>query len=132
MKNSVLSLMDKYLIVMLGGAAGTLARYVAGTAIMTRFGGRFPLGTLIVNSTGCFLIGAIMTLLTRGAAPHPNWRLLLVVGFLGGYTTFSSFAYETFAAARDGNPWLGLLNVLASVALGYLAVWLGVISVKRW
>jgi len=132
MKNSVLSLMDKYLIVMLGGAAGSLARYVAGTAIMTRFGGRFPLGTLIVNSTGCFLIGAIMTLLTRGAAPHPNWRLLLVVGFLGGYTTFSSFAYETFVAARDGNPWLGLLNVLASVALGYLAVWLGAMSVKRW
>jgi CrcB protein len=57
---------------------------------------------------------------------------LLVVGFLGGYTTFSSFAYETFVAASDGSPWLGLLNVVASVALGYLAVWLGAISMKRW
>ena len=124
--------MDRYLIVMLGGAAGSLARYLAGTAIMSRFGGRFPLGTLIVNATGCFLIGAIMTALARGAAPHPNWRLLVVVGFLGGYTTFSSFAYETFVAARDGNPWMGLLNVVASVVLGYVAVWLGVISMRRW
>jgi CrcB protein len=120
----------KFLIVMAGGAAGSLARYVAGVAIMSRFGGRFPLGTLVVNATGCFLIGVIMTLLTRGAAPHPNWRLLLVVGFLGGYTTFSSFAYETFVAARDGNPWMGLLNVVLSVVAGYLAVWLGVISAR--
>ena len=111
--------MDKYLIVMLGGAVGSLARYVAGTAIMTRFGGRFPLGTLIVNSTGCFLIGAIMTLLTRGAAPHPNWRLLLVVGFLGGYTTFSSFAYETFLSnkARFALTALGMVIGTASLIL---------------
>ena len=124
--------MDKYLIVMLGGAVGSLARYVAGTAIMNRFGARFPLGTLIVNVTGCFLIGAIMTALTqRSAAPHPNWRLLLVVGFLGGYTTFSSFAYETFVSAREGSPWMGLLNVLASVVLGYIAVWLGAVCFDR-
>src|SRR5262245_29692566 len=88
----------KYLIVMAGGAVGSLARYVAGTAIMSRYGGRFPLGTLVVNATGCFLIGVIMTLMTR-EAPHPNWRLLLVVGFLGGYTTFATFAYETFLAS---------------------------------
>jgi CrcB protein len=118
--------MEKYLIVMAGGAVGSLARYVAGTAIMSRYGGRFPLGTLVVNATGCFLIGVIMTVLTREAAPHPNWRLLLVVGFLGGYTTFSSFAYETFVAS----PWTGLLNVVASVVVGYLAVWLGTISAR--
>jgi len=118
--------MQKYLIVMAGGAVGSLARYVAGTAIMSRYGGRFPLATLVVNATGCFLIGVIMTALTREAAPHPNWRLLLVVGFLGGYTTFSSFAYETFVAG----PWTGLLNVVTSVVVGYLAVWLGVICVR--
>lgn len=122
--------MEKFLIVMAGGAVGSLARYVAGTAIMTRFGGRFPLGTLAVNVTGCFLIGVIMTVLTREAAPHPNWRLLLVVGFLGGYTTFSSFAYETFVAAQDGSPWIGLLNVVTSVVVGYLAVWLGAIIAR--
>jgi|SRR5947209_19824817 len=121
--------MEKYLIVMAGGAVGSLARYVAGTAIMSRFGGRFPMGTFAVNATGCFLIGVIMTLLGQ-KAPHPNWRLLLVVGFLGGYTTFSSFAYETFTAAREGSPWIGLLNVVASVVVGYLAVWLGVLSAR--
>lgn len=120
--------MDKYLLVLAGGAIGSLARYIAGTAIMSRFTGRFPLGTLIVNVTGCFFIGAIMTMLTQKTAPHPNWRLFLVVGILGGYTTFSSFEWETFAATRDGSSWIGLLNVMASVGLGYLAVWLGALS----
>ena len=69
-----------------------------------------------------------MTMLTEKPAPHPNWRLFLVVGFLGGFTTFSSFAYETFTAVREGSMWVGLMNVLASVALGYLAVWLGAMS----
>jgi len=120
--------MERYLLVLLGGAMGSLARYAAGTAVMSRFSGRFPLGTLAVNVSGCFLIGVIMTMLTEKPAPHPNWRLFLVVGFLGGFTTFSSFAYETFTAVREGSMWVGLMNVLASVALGYLAVWLGAMS----
>ena len=62
---------------------------------------------------------------------NPNWRIFLVVGFLGGYTTFSSFAWETYVNARDGSPWIGLLNVTASVVVGYLAVWLGAIAVGR-
>ena len=65
--------MEKYLLVLLGGAAGSLARYVAGTALMSRFTGRFPLGTLFVNVSGCFLIGVIMTMLAEKPAPHPNW-----------------------------------------------------------
>ena len=69
---------------------------------MAKFGGRFPLGTFIINVTGSFMIGVLMTLLTERLQPHPNWRLFLMVGILGGPTTFSGFEYETYAAFRDG------------------------------
>jgi len=119
-------------MVMLGGATGSLTRYVVGTAIMNRMGGRFPIGTVFINVTGSFLIGFIMTLLTERLDPHPNWRFLLVVGFLGGYTTFSSFEWETLGLVRDGGRWLGLINAAGSVVLGYIAVWLGAaVAAKR-
>jgi len=119
--------LDKYLVVLAGAGLGGLARYVAGTWIMAKYGGRFPLGTFVINITGAFLIGILMTLLTERFQPHPNWRLFLVVGFLGGYTTFSSFEYETYQAVRDGERWLGLVYVGGSVVLGYLGVWLGTV-----
>ncbi len=116
---------------MLAGAGlGGLARYVAGTWMMARYGGRFPLGTLVINVTGSFLIGVLMAVFTE-RQPHPHWRLFLVTGVLGGYTTFSSFEYETFQAVRDGARWLGILYLAASVALGYLGVWLGAMLVAR-
>ena len=122
--------MIKYLLILLGGGAGSLARYAAGTAIANRFGARFPLGTMVVNVTGCFLIGLVMTLLTE-RQPHPYWRLALVVGFLGGYTTFSSFEWETWSAVRGGGFWIGLANVVGSVTLGYIAVWVGALLARR-
>jgi CrcB protein len=121
----------KYLLVVVGGGIGSLARYLAGTAIMTRYAGRFPYGTLFINVTGSFLIGLLMTYLTERLAPSTNWRPLLVVGFLGGYTTFSSFEWETYSAVRDGGFWLGLLNIGGSVTLGYAAVWLGAALARR-
>ena len=121
----------RYLLILFGGGAGSLARYVAGLVIMTRFGSRFPLGTLVVNVTGSFLIGLLMTLLTERFQPHPNWRLLLVVGFLGGYTTFSSFEWETYSAIREGGFWMGLANLAGSVLFGYAAVWLGALLGRR-
>jgi fluoride exporter len=124
-------MLTRYLLVVVGGGAGALARYVASTAIMTRFGGRFPLGTLVINVTGCFLIGLLMTLLTGRWNVDPRWRLFLVTGFLGGYTTFSSFEWETYTAAREGDIWAGMLNVVASVMLGYVAVWLGSLVARR-
>lgn len=117
--------MDRYMMVMLGGATGSLLRYLVGTAIMARVGGRFPLGTVIINITGSFVIGLLMTLFTERLDPQPNLRLLLVTGFLGGYTTFSSFEWETLSLVQDGSRWLGLFNVVGSVLLGYIAVWLG-------
>ena len=92
----------RYWIVFLGGGLGSLTRYIAGTAIMARYGGLFPLGTLVINVTGSFLIGLLMTLLTERWHLDPIWRMALVVGFLGGYTTFSSFEYESYRAVRDG------------------------------
>ena len=121
----------KYVLIAAGGGAGSLVRYLAGTAVMTRLGARFPWGTMVVNVTGCLLIGFLMTLFTERFSPATNWRPLLVIGFLGGYTTFSSFEWETYAAARDGNAWLGLANVMGSVALGYAAVWLGALLARR-
>ena len=123
--------MMRYVAVLVGGGAGALARYVAASAIMTRFGGSFPLGTLAINVTGSFLIGFLMTILTDRFGLNPIWRLLLVVGFLGGYTTFSSFEWETYTAVREGALWSGMLNVVSSVMLGYVAVWLGVLLAQR-
>jgi CrcB protein len=111
---------------MAGAGLGGLARYALGTWIMTKSGVRFPLGTLVVNASGSFLIGLLMTLLTQRFQPHPNWRLFLVVGVLGGYTTFSSFEYETLQAVRSGERWMGFLYAAGSVVFGYLAAWLGV------
>ena len=108
-----------------------MARYVAASAIMARFGGRFPMGTFVINVTGSFLIGFLMTMLTERFNLDPNWRLLLVVGFLGGYTTFSSFEWETYTAVRDGGLWIGMLNVVSSVMLGYIAVSLGSMLARR-
>ncbi len=122
--------MERYLIIMAGGAIGTLARYAASSAIMARVNSRFPFGTFFVNITGCLLIGALMTILAERGA-HPNWRLGLVVGVLGGYTTFSSFEYEAYLSTRTGFPFIALMNVAASVVVGYLAVWLGAALATR-
>jgi len=118
-------------MVLLGGATVSLARYVVSMAVMTRLATRFPLGTMIINVSGCFLICVLMTLFTERTQPHPNWRLALVVGFLGGYTTFSSFEWETLALVKDGGHWLALLNIAGSVVLGYGPVWLGSAMVGR-
>lgn len=122
--------MERYLLVMAGAAAGGLSRYLIGTAINAHFPQRGWYGTVIVNITGCFLIGIVATILNQRNA-DPNWRLLLVVGVLGGYTTFSSFAWETFALVKDGEFAKGLANVAVSVIAGYLALWCGVLLAKR-
>jgi fluoride exporter len=124
--------LNTWAVVFAGAGLGGLARYLAGTWIMAKYGGRFPLGTLVINVTGSFLIGVLMTLLAeRLPNPHPTWRLFLVVGVLGGYTTFSSFEYETFQAVRDGARWMGLLYVAGSVVLGYIGVWVGTVLMSR-
>lgn len=123
--------LDKYLAVLAGAGLGGLGRYMIGTWIMAKYGGRFPLGTFAINVSGSFLIGILMTLLTERLQPHPAWRLFLVVGILGGYTTFSSFEYEAYQLTREGARWMGLMYVLGSVLLGYIGVWLGAVITSR-
>ena len=123
--------LDRYLVVIAGAGLGGLTRYIASTWITAKYGGRFPLGTFLINVTGSFLIGVLMAVLTERFQPHPNWRLLLVVGVLGGYTTFSRFEYEIYQAVRTGAHWLGLFYMAGSVLLGYLGVWLGAVVAGR-
>ena len=115
----------------MGGAAGAIARYALGSYIGSRLGFRFPYGTFVINITGCFLVGVSMALLSRSVA-GPTWRYLVPIGFIGAYTTFSTFEYETLRAIQDGQLATGLLNVGLSVIAGFVAVWLGDLFGKVW
>ncbi len=116
--------MLKYVVVGVGGFLGAIARYVLGTYIGGRYGVRFPLGTFVINVSGSFLIGLILTLLARTTA-SAYWRYLIPIGFIGAYTTFSTFEYETLRAIQDGQIMTGFLNVALSLITGFIAVWIG-------
>ena len=117
----------EYLWIALGSALGGVGRYWLSGVIARRFGEAFPVGTLVVNATGSFVIGFIASLI------RPEGRLLmsasgrqfLMVGICGGYTTFSSFSLQTLNLAREGEWFYAGANVVASVLLCLLAVWLG-------
>ena len=119
--------MTKYLVVGLGGALGAMARYWFAALIGERFPTRFPLGTLLINVSGSFIIGFFLTLVTERLNIHPNWRLGVAVGFVGAYTTFSTFEYETFRLLETGSGISGFMNVIVSLMLGFLAVWGGIV-----
>jgi CrcB protein len=115
----------KYAMIVLGGAAGSLLRYLVQGWGQGLTGGTFPLGTLLVNVLGCFAVGFLNSALT-GPWPIPaEVRVGLVVGVLGGFTTFSSFGWETFSLANDGQGLPAVANVLLSAGLGLVAVWGG-------
>lgn len=116
---------DRYLAVLAGAGLGGLGRFILGGWIAEKLGWTFPFGTFAINVSGCFLIGIAMAALGARPELNPNWRLFLVVGVLGGYTTFSTFEFEAWRAARDGQAWMSLAYLVSSVVAGYLAVWLG-------
>jgi CrcB protein len=112
-----------------GGAAGAVARYLVDTAVLDRFAGAFPLGILVVNLSGAFVLGLLAALIIdRGVLPA-DLRAPLLVGFLGAYTTFSTLMLDSWRLIEDGLPALGLLNIVGSTVLGLVAVvaglWIG-------
>jgi fluoride exporter len=115
----------KYFVVGVGGFIGSIARFWLATYVGQRMGTRFPYGTFLINASGSFLIGFVMTLLTEETHLSPNWRYLVPIGFIGGYTTFSTFEYETLRAVQDSQFTIGTLNVVLSVLVGFLMVWTG-------
>jgi fluoride exporter len=118
--------MQRILLVLLGGAFGTGLRYFLSLAIYSIVKEpRFPWGNLAVNVSGCFAIGVLAELFEARLLVSPTVRVALLTGVLGGYTTFSSFAFETLSLLRDGEVGLAMLNVSASVLLGLAAVWAG-------
>jgi CrcB protein len=117
--------MIKYLMIATGGAVGSMLRFWVGGSVSDRLGSRFPYGTFAVNCTGSFLIGLIITLIAERANVNPNWRYLIGVGFIGGYTTFSAFEFETFQSMQEGKMLVASLNVILSVTVGLICVWLG-------
>lgn len=114
------------LLVAGGGAAGCVARWAASEWLRGRLGARFPWGTLAVNLAGCLAIGLVLTLLAERLPESRAWRPALVVGFLGGFTTFSAFSFEADALLRDAEWTRAAAYLLGSVALGLLAVRAGV------
>lgn len=116
--------MREFLIAGLGGFIGSALRYWTSILSYRFFGQEFPYGTLIVNITGCFLIGLLMTIFEERFIVNPNLRIFLTIGILGGFTTFSTFSYETIALLREGSYLIGFENVTFSLVgcLGATAV----------
>ena len=118
------------LAVFLGGGLGATLRYGMSGMVHRIMGSDFPYGTLVVNILGCLLIGALMSVTEDRILLHPRMRLFLAIGLLGGFTTFSTFSYETVALLRSGAFLYGMLNVLLSVCVCLLATWIGTIIGK--
>jgi CrcB protein len=125
---SFLHARKKMLLLLLGGAVGTYLRYAVGKWFNSQpWAEGFPYGTMFINVTGSFILAvAAVIILERLPPAHQDWYLLVGTGFCGGYTTFSTFEWETFRLVRDGSWWYALGNVFGSVIAGFVGVLLGV------
>ena len=122
-----------YLLVGLGGFIGANARFVVARLVGALFETRFPLGTFVINVSGSFLLGVLGTLVAQKVMPNSeSMRLALGVGFLGAFTTFSTFEFETHALFDDGSWLTATTNIFASLFVGLLAVRAGIVVAKTW
>ena len=117
--------MQKYFYIAMGGALGSIARYWVGSTVSGRLGARFPYGTLVINMTACVMIGFVLTFLSRRVELNATWRYLVPVGFIGAYSTFSTYEWETLSSMRSGAIALAALYAVGSLVLGLAAVWGG-------
>ncbi len=120
----------EFLIVAIGGALGALSRYLTVTTVAKVFGTAFPYGTLVVNTLGSFILVFFVILTIEKLTIDPIWRLFFAVGFLGSFTTFSSFSYETIALFQDGEYFKGITNILLNNVFSLSAGIAGLISAK--
>jgi fluoride exporter len=122
--------LQKYLMIAIGGALGSLARYLVGFAVSSRMGTRFPYGTFVINLSACIIIGFSLTLMSQRTGMNPAWRFLIPVGFIGAYSTFSTFEWETFVSLQAGAYLIAALYISLSCLFGLLAVWLGALLAR--
>ncbi|MFQ5419892.1 MAG: fluoride efflux transporter CrcB [Anaerolineae bacterium] len=123
-------ILSRYLFIAMGAALGANARYLVGVWAAEWFGPDFPYGTLLVNVTGSFILGFLVAVTTGRIQISPELRLMLAVGFLGSYTTFSSFAVESTLLWRDMGGWLSLRNVLLNNGVGLIYALLGAYAAR--
>jgi CrcB protein len=121
---------QKYLLVALGGAVGSVARFWVGGTVAGRLGTRFPYGTFVINITACLIIGFSLEYLGERVELTPAWRYLIPIGFVGAYSTFSTFEWEIFSNLQLGAFLISGLYLCLSVVLGLVAVWCGVLLAR--
>jgi CrcB protein len=119
------------LFVAVGGAIGSVTRYLVGGWIASRFGSAFPYGTLVINITASFIIGFFLAFAQERVSLNPNWRLFVAVGFVGGYSTFSTFEYEGIRLLQEREVLLGSIYMIGSVVTGGIAA-VGGIALGSW
>jgi CrcB protein len=117
--------LQKYLLIAIGGALGSIARYWVGSTVASRMGTKFPYGTFVINLTACVIIGFSLTYLSKRAGLNPAWRFLIPIGFIGAYSTFSTYEWETLSTIRSGAFFLAALYAVSSLILGLVATWGG-------
>ena len=130
MRGKGLNIKLNLLIIALGGALGAVSRFLLGNGLSRALGSALPYGTFVINIVGCFAMGLLMTIIVDREMLPAAWRLFLCVGFLGGFTTFSSFGYEALMLLTEGRLLTVLAYVGGSVALGLVAAAVGVLCAR--
>jgi len=119
--------LSKYFYIAMGGSLGAIARYWVGSAVASRLGTKFPYGTFVINISACIIIGFTLTYLGKRAELNPAWRYLIPTGFVGAYSTFSTYEWETLSSIRGGAFSLAALYAIGSLIAGLVAAWGGAV-----